>query len=82
MVISSLPEPEGFRDLFRLYWADLSDGIYMLRTRYCAAGAPAYNTLSENTTETISKFRHKMREPSTTAAFRATSSLFDCVRAL
>src|SRR5262249_40061991 len=82
MITSSPPAPEGFRDLFRLYWADLSDGIYMLRTRYCAAGAPAYNTLSENTTETISKLRHKMREPSTSDALGRTGALFNCVRAL
>src|ERR1044071_7008133 len=32
----------------------------ILRTISCATGAQAYNNLSENTTESISKSRHKM----------------------
>src|SRR5216684_4907155 len=57
-------------------------GIYILRTTYCAAGRPAYNTLSKNTTKTIAKFGNKMRQASRPAALRRTRTLVDGVRAL
>src|SRR5437763_15652511 len=82
MGLSSLPKREVFHGLFRLCWAGSTNGVYILRTIYCAVGRPAYNTLSKNTTKTIAKLGHKMRQASRPAALRTTRALFEQVRAL
>src|SRR5437016_5714071 len=82
MGLSSLPKREVFHGLFRLCWAGSTTGVYILRTIYCAVGRPAYNTLSKNTTKTISKFRNKMRQTPRASAPRATRPLFERARAL
>src|SRR5712692_6926830 len=57
--------------------------IYILRPISCAIGAPAYNTLSENTTtKAIAKLGNKMRQPSRPAAFRGAGALLKHMCAL
>src|SRR5713101_3687771 len=62
IVMSSLPKREGFHGLFLLCWVARGIGLDILRTISCTTGAKAYNNLSKNTTETITKFRDKVRE--------------------
>src|SRR5712692_7124324 len=57
-------------------------GIYILRPTYCAAGRPAYNTLSKNTTKTIAKLGNKMRQTCRPAALRCAGALLERVGAL
>src|SRR6266849_7400114 len=55
----------------------------MLRTIYCATGAPAYNTWSKNTTtKTTAKLGNKMRQTSGTSALRRARALFQRVCSL
>jgi len=62
MVLSSLPNLEGFHCLFRLFWAGWTIDLYILRTIYCANGPPAYNTwLKNTTTKTVTKLRNEVR---------------------
>src|SRR6185295_1890874 len=64
-------------------WAGGTTGLYILRTIYCATGAPAYNTWSENTTtKTAAKLRHEVRQTSCIATFSGARTLLESVRAL
>ena len=83
IAFSSLPNLEGFHCLFRLFWAGLSTGIYMLRTIYCTDGRPAYNTWSENTTaKSAAKLRNEVRESCRAATLCCARSLLECMSAL
>src|SRR5712691_2168841 len=58
-------------------------GIYILRPISCAIGAPAYNTLSKNTTtKSIAKLGNKVRQPSRPAALGRAGTLLERVCAL
>src|SRR5713226_536725 len=57
--------------------------IYILRPISCAIGAPAYNTLSKNTTtKSIAKLGNKVRQPSRPAALGRAGTLLERVCAL
>src|SRR5947208_1528136 len=61
--LPNLPNREGVHGLFRLFWVGRTTGLYILRTTYCAIGAPAYNTWSKNTTtKTIAKLGNEMHQ--------------------
>src|ERR1041385_6323923 len=76
--MSSLPKREGFHGLFLLCWVARGTGLHILRTTSCTTGAKAYNNLSKNTSETITKFRHKVRQlAGRTAAAYGTASFTD-----
>src|ERR1041385_3398269 len=82
IAFSSLPNLEGFHCLFRLFWAGLSTGTYILRTIYCTDGRPAYNTWSENTTaKSAAKLGNEVRQSSGAAALCACS-LLECMSTL
>src|SRR3989441_3398206 len=79
----NLPNREGVHGLFRLFWVGRTTGLYILRTIYCAIGAPAYNTWSKNTTtKTIAKLGNEMRQASRATALCRARALFQRVRSM